>query len=361
MAYRSLAEDSGMVVVLGPMLSWEVGAIEPFTRRAVLPTLSFSQRATPPDVPVFRFSMSKEDQAAVAARYAARDRNLTRWAILYPNDSYGMGLAAAFREQIGALGGEIVASVGYDKEETDFQAEVGTLQQRVGRWTGPETDEFRELLLSIDGVFLPDSAERMVLLVPHLAYFDIRDVQLLGASGWNDREALQRAGRDVEGAVFVDGFFPYSSQPAVQRFVDEYRDAYGSNPGTLEAYGYDAARTVLDEMRRGATTRTQMDDALRRPLLREGATGWTEQNRTTNFRKHLFLLEFRGGAIHEIERMRPNLPLAVSPTGSSGIGFRGRTGSSPGSLQTDSPGSLPSPWRQPRFDSRTDVGASAGR
>ena len=81
----------------------------------------------------------------------------------------------------------------------------------------------------------------------------------------------------------------------VARFVDEYRDAYEKNPGILEAYGYDAANAVLAELRRGVSTRQDMTAALLRPLVREGATGWTEQNGTNRFRKHLFLLEVRGG------------------------------------------------------------------
>lgn len=351
-AYRSLASDPGLTAVLGPMLSWEVGAIQGPTTEAGLPALSFSQRSPTPGAPIFRFSMSKEDQAGVVAWYAVRDRNLLRWAILHPTDSYGVGLASAFHQQIEALGGEVVASVSYEKGKTDFQEEIGRLQRQVGEWTGPEDDEDRELLLHIDGVYIPDSAERILLLAPHLAYFDIRDVQLLGSSGWNDADTLARAGGYVEGAVFVDGFFAHSPQPAVQKFVDDYRDAYGSNPGILEAYGYDAARAVLGEMRRGVETREQMDAALRRPLLREGATGWTEQNGTTDFRKHLFLLEVRDGMIQEIGRIRPNLPLASSPglePGSHsplGLGFR----------RVPTPGGTsPSPvYRQPEFDSRTD-------
>src|SRR6202007_606067 len=123
--------------------------------------------------------------------------------------------------------------------------------------------------------FLPDSAERLSMLLSYLEFVDIRGVQLLGASGWDRPQALLSAGPAVNGAVFVDGFFVYSFRPEVRAFVDAFRDAYHTDPGTLEAYGYDSAMLLRELIAMGGTDRLRMTALLRRPYARRGATAET--------------------------------------------------------------------------------------
>jgi ABC-type branched-subunit amino acid transport system substrate-binding protein len=345
--YRRLVGDPGIVAVLGPMLSWEVAAVRDEAALAGLSVIAFSQKEFPPGAPVFRFSMSKEDQAGTLAAYAVTELGLRRWAILHPEDNYGQDLAILFRDRVESLGGEVRAVVGYDPEKTDFQENVQRLQSRIGVWhsTGrktPKGEEEKELEVLVDGVFLPDSAKRIALLAPHLAFFDIRNVQLLGASAWNDGEVLLEALPYVNGSVFVDGFFLYSFRPEVRGFVNAYRDAYGSNPGILEAYGYDAARLLLTEIRSGAGDRQRMAAHLRFPRLVTGATGWALRRADVSVEKSLFLLRVTDGTIREIERAAPEAPAFRIPE------------------EEAAPQGQGEPWRRPEFDSRSESGLAPG-
>ena len=346
-AYRRLAGDPGIVAVLGPMLSWETAAVRDEAGAAGLAAVSFSQRDVPPGPPLFRFSMSKEDQADTLASHAVQTLGLRRWAILHPEDNYGQDLALLFRDRVESLGGEVRAVVGYDPAATDFQIPVQRLQSRIGIWhptgrTKSDGTEEKELELLVDGVFLPDSAERIALLAPHLAFFDIRGVQLLGTSAWNDRETLLQGLPYVNGSIFVDGFFLYSFRPEVRVFVNGYRDAYGSDPGILEAYGYDAARLVLTEIESGATARERMVAHMRFPRLFSGATGWSLRRVDGSLQKSLFLLRVNDGTVREIEQAAPEAPAFRLPTDDAGETGEERS------------------WQRPEFDSRSSPEPAPG-
>ncbi|MGH7820800.1 MAG: penicillin-binding protein activator, partial [Candidatus Binatia bacterium] len=317
------------------MLSWEAAAVRNETATAGLPAVSFSQRAFPPGAPFYRFSMSKEDQVQTLASHLVTGLGLRRWAILYPEDAFGRDVSILFRDRVETLGGRIAALVSYEPRQNDFQREVQQLQARIG----VRATEEEPLELLVDGIFLPDSAERVLLLAPTLAFFDIHGAQLAGTHGWNDSQTLLQALPYVDGAVFVDGFFLYSFFPPVRSFVNAYRDAYGSDPGILEAYGYDAAMLLLEEMNAGAVERRRMIEHMHRPRLRAGATGWTTRTASGDFQKELFLMSVTEGTVREIERPQPPepptlaapvLPLPVVPTRKPGTGY----------------------WRRPEWDSR---------
>ena len=302
-SFQKLAADLGMVAVLGPMLSPEVEAVQSYAASAGLPALEFSQRAVGIGGPLFRFTLTKEDQARVLAQYATADLRLRRWATLHPEDSYGREIATYFRLAVEPLGGRVLADVGYDPGKADLQAEAKRLQAKLG--------VVEKQPPPIDGVFLPDSAERLSMLLSYLEFVDIRGVQLLGASGWDHPQALLSAGPAVNGAVFVDGFFVYSFRPEVRAFVDAFRDAYHTDPGTLEAYGYDAAMLLRELIAMGGTDRSRMMAILRRPYARRGATAETVLTPEGRIEKGLFVLKVEDGTVHEVETTASTAALAA--------------------------------------------------
>lgn len=313
-SYQKLASDPGIVAVLGPMLGAEVDAVQAYAHGFGISTLTFSQRPVGIGGPLFRFSLTKEDQAAVLARYAVGQRGLRRWATLHPDDSYGQEIAASFRDAVEDLGGRVVADVGYPPGKSDLQAEAKRLQSRIGVVENQPPP--------IDGVFLPEAAERLAMVTSYLSFVDIRGVQLLGASGWNRRQELLGAMPNVDGGVFVDGFFLYSFRAEVRVFVDAFRDAYQSDPGTLEAYGFDAAALIRDLIATGSTSRPTVLAQLRRPSARRGATGETVITAGGKIEQGLFLLKLEEGTIREIDTPattvtggEASLPRAVPPSG----------------------------------------------
>ena len=116
---------------------------------------------------------------------------------------------------------------------------------------------------------------------------------------------------ELEGAVFVDGFFASSQRRATQEFVAAYRSAYGGTPDILEAQAYDAAKLVDAALQGGARSRPSCDGgtALARAPSKAPAARW--RSARTGIQRQLFLLRIATGTISEVSPTHP--PEAPAP------------------------------------------------
>ena len=123
---------------------------------------------------------------------------------------------------------------------------------------------------------------------------------------------LGRAANELDGAVFVDGFFVGSQRPATQEFVAVYEQTYQAAPQILEAQAYDAATLLHHALAAGARTRTQVVPVLQELRTLEGAAGTLGMG-PIGVQRQLFILRLVGGRIAEItpERSKANRPAAA--------------------------------------------------
>jgi ABC-type branched-subunit amino acid transport system substrate-binding protein len=114
----------------------------------------------------------------------------------------------------------------------------------------------------------------VALVVPQLPFHRVLDVQLLGTSLWQSEALIELAGDYVQQAVLTSGFFPAGEAEPTASFVQQYRSAFGKEPGLLAAIGYDTVRylkRVLENAR--VTTRNELRRALSESDGLPGVTG----------------------------------------------------------------------------------------
>ncbi len=274
---------------------------------------------------VFRNMLTAGAQAKALADYALGSRRLKRFAVVYPNIPYGVELANAFWDEVDSRGGEMRGAETYDHDRTTFSPLVkdliGKVEVAAEKHHG-SSDKDRYQPADFDAVFIPDFAKNVALVAPALAvedlvtitcdpsglerlrkstnHRDLKPVQLLGANGWDDPTLIEKAGRYVECAVFVDGFFSGSKRAETKRFVDAFQGKYQHPPSILEASSFDAARMLRRVLEGGAVSR----DAVRMGLgaLRgfQGATGDLHFDAKREPVKQLFFLTVEKGNIREL-------------------------------------------------------------
>jgi ABC-type branched-subunit amino acid transport system substrate-binding protein len=277
--------------------------------------------------------------------------------VLYPETSYGTELKGAFGAEVEARGGTVVRTVGYEADRTNFAPLVKEL---VGRAQVEQREDWREIqkaivaeiqdpyrraralekarkelspILPFDVIFVPDFARTITLLAPALAAEDVviacdpaevakiqkvsawvvKPILLLGANGWDDPAIVEKAGRYVECAVFVDGFFPGSARPATRRFVDAFQQVHARAPSILEASAHDAAAMVAAAMARGASTRKDLRDAIASQAPFPGATGDVTFDARGEPVRELFFLTVENGAIRELRPEELSRAPATAP------------------------------------------------
>jgi ABC-type branched-subunit amino acid transport system substrate-binding protein len=347
-ALEELALAEGAIAAIGGVTNAEAPRAAQEAQELELPFVSLAktERITEAGPFVFRVMLTAEAQARALVDWAMGRRGMKRFALMVPDIPYGVELANAFWDQVEARGGEIRGAETYEHDRTSFaplvKSMVGKLYlderpdyvEQVKEIARDEKDPFRRRkaieklrdriapVTDFDAVFLPDFAKNVGYLAPALAVEDVvtstcdprelekirkttgredlQPVQLLGANGWNDPQLLERAGKYVECAVFVDGFFAGSARPETRAFVDAFQQRFGHSPTILEASAHDAALLLRTALSRGARTRDDLRVELSRSRGVPGATGALSFDERREVQKPLFFLTVENHELREL-------------------------------------------------------------
>jgi branched-chain amino acid transport system substrate-binding protein len=298
--------SKGIVAVIGPLLTKEAEALVPLLEKVKVPVITpaASGEGLGKLSPwLFRNALTNSTQAAAAAQFAI-EHKLKKFVIFYPDDAYGKDLMRLFTKDLERKA-EILATVAYPPDVKDFgpyARKVMEIDLRSKKVPIPDDDAerkklFQEYLPSFDALYLPGHADQVGLIIPQLAYYNIKDITLIGSNDWHSPALLERAGRHVEGAVFVDGFFPESADPAVKPVIDAYRSAYQEEPDILAAQAYDAAMMVLTLVKEHKDTPLAIRDGLLALKDYPGISGSTTFPGNGEAQKKLFLITAQDGKL----------------------------------------------------------------
>ena len=139
------------------------------------------------------------------------------------------------------------------------------------------------------------------MILPQLAFHDVRGVQLLGTSLWYAPEGIRGEADVFEGAVLTAPFFAESDKPAVRDFSDAIFGATGREPDYREALAFDTARMLGEALRdRSVKDRRSLRDRLRRIEAFEGVTGWVSVNKAGEMQRRSFILKVEGKNIIDV-------------------------------------------------------------
>ncbi len=297
---------AGVTSILGPLGSQEALEAATEAQRLKVPILTLTQREgiTAIGDQVFRNFLTAAAQVRTVVHYAQAGIGLRRFAVLYPDDLYGQEMARLFREEVLSKGGELKALRPYSPDQVDFGAEIRALVGLPSAAAPPDPAMIfpPKPTPGFEALFIPDSAQRVATIVPQLAYHDITGIRLLGTSGWDSPELLTAAPELLQGAIFVNGFFPNSVRPEVNRFVESFYIAYGREPDTMEALVYDAARIAVRlAIAPGGSDRETFRQRLLWVDRYQGVTGKTSFPASRDAEKELFILTVRDGQIIQVK------------------------------------------------------------
>lgn len=303
-AVSELADNPRVVGLVGPLVSTTAFEAARYAHNRKLPIITLSQKEGVADGEyVFRNFLTPASQARAMAEYACKTLGRTKTAILYPQNSYGTELARLYEKEVKARGCEIVKTASYPKGTTDFTDQMKRLFgiQVKERMEGRRKIKEYTSTIDIDSLFIPDSYDSVGLIAPYLDFYNIKGVQLLGSNAWNSRKLVELAGKNVEGAVFVDGFFPGSKRAETAEFTARFKEIFGHEPGLIEAQAYDASNAIISAVRERGFDREALKAGLRELKDLKGATGSLAFSERGEAVKRLYILTVKNGRITEAE------------------------------------------------------------
>jgi len=305
---EELVFDENVIAIIGPLLESEMQALDMVDTLQV-PIITFSKREdiTLKSDNLFRFFISSREQASTLVSYCTDFLGLNKFAILYPNDRYGIELRDMFWDEVLWKGGKIMAVEGYEPNSTDFsnaiKKMVGTYYvdtrldekpddfPREKKWEPPPIVDFEVL-------FIPDTYKAVSFIAPHLAYNNVTGILLAGTNLWNDDRLTTLGGKEIEGAIFVDAFFKDAMFKETQSFVMDYRGIFGEEPDIISAHSDDAMKLSISILKKNnIRTRAELKKHLSEVINFHGVTGNITINEKRGLSRTLFILEVKNGKI----------------------------------------------------------------
>jgi len=319
---RQLLINDRPVAIVGSLLSRTSQPVASLAQEFGVPAIGLSQKAGITDVGdfVFRNSFTTEMLVKKLVEYAMTQKNMNRFAILYPNDPYGAEYANLFWDEVLARGGQIVGAQTYDPKETDFR---GPIQRLVGTYyVDDRASEYNLRLLAwkakqknitardvpkdilppivdFDALFIPDSTRALAQIAPMLAYNDIDKVTLLGTNLWNTSTLIEKAGKYVESSIFVDSTFPVEGQDGL--FLSQFQKTFGYFPENFEVQAYDTGFILRQLLESGADNRIELQRKLSSFSGFPGASGPLTMNASREIDRPLSVLTVTKGQIQRIQ------------------------------------------------------------
>jgi branched-chain amino acid transport system substrate-binding protein len=318
---EEMASKERILAIIGPLSSKSATVAAKKAQELGVPIITLTQKEgiTAEGTMVFRNFLTPAREISVLVDKVAGEMGLKRFAILYPENAYGRYLMNLFWDKIEEYGGIVTAVESYKPAQTDFGAEikkmVGLYYPRpestqqllkamkdpsydVGTEVKPDTEEEPEPIIDFDAVFIPDSAERVVMIAPQFPFHDVFNFRFLGSSLWQSRELTTLAGDYLQGAIFPSAFFSASDSEEVKRFVESYQTSFKSDPGVLAATGYDTIVLLKRLLKNGSLkTRQDLYHALLTTRDFYGVTGNIAFDENREVIKEPVLLTIRGQTI----------------------------------------------------------------
>ena len=255
----AVLDSANALGVIGPL---QDGALSEVARQRQGPLAVISPTApVVPEGAAGVYSLAGDDPGAsrALARYAV-ESDLQTAVVMYPESRDATFEAHGFVEAFESMGGSVLRQLAYPAGATFFGEQL------------QEVDSLRP-----DALVLPLPARDVELMAPQVTFYglDSLEIRVLGTAGWTEEDMLSRVDtRHTNGVVAASPQPPDGESEGYRRFVDAY-EAYHQRtlPSTVPALGYDAAALLLEGIRMGASTPSQLLANLENISGFPGATG----------------------------------------------------------------------------------------
>jgi ABC-type branched-subunit amino acid transport system substrate-binding protein/predicted negative regulator of RcsB-dependent stress response len=252
-AVRDLVNEEQVVGIIGPLFSRTSRAAAEAALETGTPLVTLT---ADPGVPllgksIFSRTLTDDQQINKLVGTAFDRLGIRRFGILYPDSAYGNGMMHLFWDELDSAGAQVTAVESFPPGGPDFGPQIRAL---VGL-DRPLTEEQKELkadgvevelepIVDFEALFIPADFQTVGLLAPQLAFYDVNQVLIMGADGWNSPWLPELGEHYVEGALFTAGFTQDLDDPDIRDMVQDYWLAFGENPGSISVQSYDVAMTI---------------------------------------------------------------------------------------------------------------------
>lgn len=231
-ALKLISQDKVLGVV-GPNSSSRaipVGGISQSFRTVMVSPTSTNPRTTKNRPYIFRACFLDDFQGEVMAKFAVKEFNAKKAAVLFDSESaYPKGLAEFFKGAFEKLQG-YGATVAYESFKSNPSNLSGQLRNIVSS--------------DADVLFVPQYSNELPQILKQVRAAGWKK-PILGGDAWESSDLMQKCGDLCKGLFFSAHFGVYGAEGKAEEFIKRYNTKYQKMPDGYAALGYDAANLLL--------------------------------------------------------------------------------------------------------------------
>jgi branched-chain amino acid transport system substrate-binding protein len=253
------------------------------------PKLTVDARTGQPKTEVFRAAFTDDFQAAIDAKFALKQLQTKKPAVLYDVTSEAnKGQAEVYRKTMEEAGVPLVAFETYSSGDKDFSAQLTSI-----------------IRSGADSLFLPNYYSEVPLQIKQARQLGYKG-QILGSDAWGNEELIKLAGNVAEGLFFTAHYAADTATPKAQAFIKAYQAAYGKTPDDVAALTYDSFGLLFTAIKAaGKLDREAVRSALAAITDYEGVTGTMRFQGTGDPIKSAVVIQIKGGKFTYYQTAEP--------------------------------------------------------
>ncbi|MBN2288538.1 MAG: ABC transporter substrate-binding protein [Candidatus Glassbacteria bacterium] len=280
---RELASDSSIVALIGSYSDETSMAISLVASAQGIPLVCPTASAPGLDhlgPMVHIINRTDPHLAATLAEFAVDKLGFQTFAVLAPDDEYGMLLTDTFADALRQRGAALVSLQRYGEEITNFENPMNLLRRYLP-----------------DAVYLPVHSSEITQVAAQVYYYGLDQVNLLGTELWNNERVIRMGGEYVDGAIFAAPFFQESADLRWSEFKDSYESTYRRPVNRFSALGFDSAELILEAASELPAGRRLLAEKLNSTERHQGAMGVYTVEPNGLIKRDAFMLQISGGTI----------------------------------------------------------------
>jgi len=247
-AAEKLITETSVVAILGAFCSSSSGAVMEVAQKYGIPHMTGVSTAvtlTERGNPWFFRATATTSLLAGAFGQAIVDSGVSDVAFLVVNDDWGRAVAESYGSVIEELGGSVVATEIFGRDETDLFPYVTNIKAA-----------------SPDAVITAANTQNAANLTTQLRQLGVT-VPIMGEGSFSSQAYLDLVGEMGEDVVGLVEYVPSIDSPENAAFVEEYVSRYDEDPTKFSAAGYWTVHIMADAIERaGGTDPEAIRDAL---------------------------------------------------------------------------------------------------
>ena len=278
---KNLVLKQKVIGLVGGVVSSVAVKLAQLSQSFMLPSILLSQKSElTKEMPfIFQNSINNKYVIKYLVDYLMDEKDHKNFAVLYPNDHFGVEQSNLFWDYVASKGGNIKGAQTYKEGATDFNDTIKRLaglyyiedrdeeyREHLKNWFSKKRNyrsnkQLRSLLppvLNFTVLFIPDSIKSLHNIAPYLALHDIEEITLAGTGIWNSNQILRSKTKQLEHVVFADALITKHPQFKKSDFYKQFQNVFGYAPSLFEFLSYQSALALRQAISNGSRSREEL-------------------------------------------------------------------------------------------------------